>query len=73
MPELAELSAEERERALSRFRLLAPHLESGRELRTVADGSGVCFRTDDQDAARRARRRTTGGEARPRSMTAAPT
>jgi putative transposase len=45
MPELAELSAEERERALSRFRLLAPHLESGRELRTVADGSGVCFRT----------------------------
>lgn len=39
MPALAELSVEERERALSRFRLGAPELEAGRELRTLADGS----------------------------------
>jgi putative transposase len=45
MRELAELSEEARELALSRFHLLEPHLEHGRELRSVADGSGVCFRT----------------------------
>jgi hypothetical protein len=32
-------------RAISRFHLLEPHLEHRRELRSVADGSGVCFRT----------------------------
>jgi putative transposase len=43
--ELAALSPDARELALSRFRLLAPHLEGGRELRSVATGSGVSFRT----------------------------
>ena len=45
MQELSGLSAEARELALSRFRLLEPHLERGRELRSVADGAGVSFRT----------------------------
>jgi putative transposase len=45
MQELMALSVEAPERALSRFRLLEPHLERGRELRTVADGAGVSFRT----------------------------
>ena len=45
MRALTELSEEARQLALSRFQLLEPHLERGRELRSVADGSGVCFRT----------------------------
>jgi putative transposase len=45
MQELSGLSAEARELALLRFRLLEPHLERGRELRSVADGAGVSFRT----------------------------
>jgi len=39
------LSARERELALSRFRLLEPHLKGGRELRSLADAAGVSFRT----------------------------
>jgi putative transposase len=45
MQELAELSAEARELALTRFRLLQPHLEDGQELRTVAAEAEVSFRT----------------------------
>ena len=33
MQDMAELSSEARELALTRFRLLQPHLEQGRELR----------------------------------------
>jgi hypothetical protein len=43
--ELSALSAEDRELALGRFRLLKPHLEWGRKLRSVADGAGVSLRT----------------------------
>lgn len=39
------MSAIERELALERFRLLEPHLQNGRELRSVSEGSGVTFRT----------------------------
>jgi putative transposase len=39
------LSEEDREVALTRFRLLEPHLQNGRELRSVATGAGVSFRT----------------------------
>jgi putative transposase len=42
---LIELSAEERAIALERFRLLEPHLQHGRELRSVAEGTNVSFRT----------------------------
>jgi putative transposase len=45
MQDLTELSPEARELALSRFRLLEPHLERGRELRSVADGTDLSFRT----------------------------
>ena len=45
MRELSDLPEDLREQAMSRFRLLEPHLVQGRELRAVADGSGVCFRT----------------------------
>ena len=45
MKELAALSVEKRELALTRFQLLQPHLEGGRELGSVADGIGVSFRT----------------------------
>jgi putative transposase len=45
MKELDELPEEDRERALTRFRLLEPHLSHGQELRSVANGSGVSFRT----------------------------
>jgi putative transposase len=45
MQELSELSADDRELALFRFQLLQPHLEHGSELRSVAEGSGVSFRT----------------------------
>ena len=62
MPKLAELSVEERERALSRFRLLAPHVEARRELRTVADGPGVCFRTLQRRVAQYPARTSEFGE-----------
>src|SRR5271170_468764 len=39
------MSAMERKLALERFRLLEPHLQNGRELRSVSEGSGVTFRT----------------------------
>jgi putative transposase len=42
---LATMSAIERKLALERFRLLEPHLQNGRELRSVSEGSGVTFRT----------------------------
>jgi putative transposase len=42
---LAELSADERAIALERFRLLEPHLQDGRELRSIADRTSVSFRT----------------------------
>jgi putative transposase len=45
MQELSRLSADDRELALSRFHLVQPHLENGSELRSVADGAGVSFRT----------------------------
>ena len=45
MPDVAELSSEARELALTRFRLLQPHLEQGRELRSVAGEADVSFRT----------------------------
>jgi putative transposase len=48
MRELAGLSAEARELALVRFRLLQPHLEGGRELRTIAAETEVSFRTLQQ-------------------------
>jgi len=43
--ELVTLPAEARELALGRFRLLAPHLEGERTLRSVADEAGLPFRT----------------------------
>jgi len=43
--ELAELSTEARELALERFRLLVPHLEGKRTLRSVALEAEVPFRT----------------------------
>ncbi len=46
--ELAELSAETRDIALSHFRLLEPHLEQDRSLRIVAADAGVPFRTTQQ-------------------------
>lgn len=45
MPELVELSPESRELALSRFRLLEPHLERGCSLRLVAEEANVPLRT----------------------------
>jgi hypothetical protein len=46
--ELAELSMEALELALERFRLLVPHLEGKRTLRSVALEAGVPFRTAQQ-------------------------
>lgn len=45
MQELAELPEKDREQAISRFRLLEPHLSHGQELRSVSDASGVPLRT----------------------------
>ena len=45
MRELSGLSADDRELALSRFKVLQSHLEQGSELRSAAAGSGVSFRT----------------------------
>lgn len=42
---LTAISDTERKLALERFRLLEPHLQNGRELRSVSEGSGVSFRT----------------------------
>jgi putative transposase len=45
MQELSELSADDRELALSRYQLLQPYLEYGHELRSIADRADVSFRT----------------------------
>ena len=45
MQTLTAISDTERKLALERFRLLEPHLQNGRELRSVSEGSGVSFRT----------------------------
>jgi hypothetical protein len=42
---LADMSEVERKVALERYKLLEPHLQNGRELRSVSEGSGVSFRT----------------------------
>jgi hypothetical protein len=42
---LADMSDEERKLALERYKLLEPHLENGRELRSVSQGLDVSFRT----------------------------
>ena len=39
------MSAADRELALNRFRLLEPHLTEGRELRSLAEGASISFRT----------------------------
>ena len=41
----ADMSEVERKVALERYKLLKPHLQNGRELRSVSEGSGVSFRT----------------------------
>jgi putative transposase len=51
MQELVELSAEDRDLAMSRFRLLQPHLEQDRPLRVVAAEAGISFRTAQRWAA----------------------
>ena len=45
MQALTDMSDEERKLALERYKLLEPHLENGRELRSVSEGSVVSFRT----------------------------
>ncbi len=45
MKDLASLSAADRERATQRYRILAPHLESGRMLSSIAKDAGICLRT----------------------------
>ena len=45
MQALADMSEVERKVALERYKLLEPHLQNGRELRSVSEGSGVSFRT----------------------------
>ena len=45
MDELAALPDEARKLALDRFRLLQPHLEQGRPLRSVAVEAGIPLRT----------------------------
>jgi putative transposase len=45
MHELLELSDEDRELAMSRFRVLQPHLEQNTSLRVVAAEAGLAFRT----------------------------
>jgi len=42
---LADMSDVERKLALERYKLLEPHLQNGRELRSVSKGSNVSFRT----------------------------
>jgi putative transposase len=42
---LADMSDVERKLALERYKLLEPHLQNGRELRSVSKGSDVSFRT----------------------------
>jgi putative transposase len=42
---LADMSDVERKLALERYKLLEPHLQNGRELRSVSEGSDVSFRT----------------------------
>ena len=45
MQELGELSAEDRDLAMSRFHLLQPHLEQDLPLRVVAADASMPFRT----------------------------
>jgi len=45
MRELGEVPEEARELAMSRFRLIQPHLEKNRSLQTVAADGKVPFRT----------------------------
>ena len=45
MQALADMSDVERKLALERYKLLEPHLQNGRELRSVSKGSDVSFRT----------------------------
>jgi hypothetical protein len=45
MRELLELSDEDRELAMSRFRVLQPHLEQDMPFRVVAAEAGLAFRT----------------------------
>jgi putative transposase len=42
---LSDMSEVERKVALERYKLLEPHLQNGRELRSMSEGSGVSFRT----------------------------
>ena len=42
---LADMSDVERKLALERYKLLEPHLQNGRELRSVSKDSDVSFRT----------------------------
>lgn len=51
MHQLLELSETDREIALSRFRLLQPHLEEDKPLRVVAAEAGIPFRTAQRWAA----------------------
>jgi putative transposase len=44
-PELTALSEQERQLALTRFRLLQPHLEQGMPLATLAQQENLCYRT----------------------------
>ena len=45
MQALGDMSDVERKIALKRYKLLEPHLQDGRELRSVSEGSDVSFRT----------------------------
>ena len=45
MQALGDMSDVERKIALKRYKLLEPHLQNGRELRSVSEGSDVSFRT----------------------------
>lgn len=53
MQALADMSEFERKVALERYKLLEPHLQNGRELRSVSKGSGVSFRALQQFTRRR--------------------
>ena len=42
---MTELTDAEREQAVSRYRIIEPHLAHGEELRSAVEQSGVSFRT----------------------------
>lgn len=52
MNKLTSLSEEARDAALARFRLLQPHLEQGRYLRSVARDADIPYRTAQRWTAR---------------------